>query len=58
MKTNFQKAKLKLLSTQPTDPPRYPKLTNPIENETKGQFHHQMDMMIVDITKNLIDKFK
>ena len=40
------------------DPPRYPKLINPIEDEMKKQFDVMLGRMKVDFTKKLISAVK
>ena len=40
------------------DPPRYPKLINPIEGAMKKKFDVMLGKMKVDFTKKLIDSLK
>lgn len=41
--------------TKMEDPPRFPKLIVPIESEVKKDFALEMNKMIVDVTKKMID---
>lgn len=37
------------------DLPRFPNLTNPLENEAIKEFKIEMDKTLVDVTKKMID---
>ncbi len=54
---NLKKMKpiLKPKKAKVKDPPRFPKLIIPIENEVKTQFSRDMNKMLVDVTKKLIE---
>lgn len=46
---------LKPKNPQVTDPPRFPKLIIPIETEVKQAFAIQMNKLLVDITKRMVE---
>ena len=50
----FKGVKLFIPKPKMTDPPRYPKLTDPIEGEVKKDFKIAMDKILVDVTKKMI----
>lgn len=37
------------------DLPRFPNLTNPLENESKNVFKIEMDKALVDVTKKMVE---
>lgn len=37
------------------DPPRFPKVLNPLEDEMKKEFTMRMNMTIVDVTKAMVN---
>lgn len=43
---------------QHLDPPRYPKLINPIEESMKKQFDITLDKIKIDFSKRLIQEVK
>jgi len=49
---------LKPKNSKVTDPPRFPKLIVPIESEVKKDFAVQMNKMVVDVTKKLVEFLK
>jgi hypothetical protein len=54
---NYKKLKpvLKPKNSKVTDPPRFPKLIVPIEKEAKISFAVQMNKMLVDVTKKMVE---
>jgi len=46
---------LKPKNPQVIDPPRFPKLIIPIETEVKQAFAIQMNKLLVDITKRMVE---
>lgn len=40
------------------DPPRYPNLINPIEDEMKNAFSVTVNKIIVDVAKQLVEEVK
>ena len=40
------------------DPPRFPKVINPLENEPKAEFQAQMKLMQVELVSNMVKYVK
>ncbi len=57
MKIDYTKVRqvLKPKNSQVKDPPRFPKLINPIENSVKSDFAIQMNRVIADVTKKMVE---
>ena len=47
-----------IIKTQHLDPPRYPKLILPIEDQMKKSFDITLEKIKVDLTKKLVQEIK
>ncbi len=41
-----------------TDPPRFPSIINPIENEVKRDFANILNTIVMDTTKEMVKQIK
>jgi len=41
-----------------TDPPRFPSIINPIENEVKRDFADILNTILIDTTKEMVNQIK
>lgn len=56
--TKLRVADTELVKRKVKDPIRHPKIIGPMEQEMKDDFDLQMNKMIVDVTKRMVDMKK